>query len=265
MGLVEFKDVSFEYSGVKVLRNISFDVKEGEIIGVAGGVGSGKTSLLKLINGLLKPDHGQVYINLLNTMDYTVADLSKRIGFVFQNPQEQLFQRRVEDEILFSLRYKNTPKYYMDSRLKDVAELLEIDDILDEKITNLPYYKKKLVSLASVLIEDRSIMVIDDPVQGLDMESKALVKRMISSLRKDKKTVFVSSNDLDFLMENVDRLILLDEGEIVGFDSFHNLLSRDEIDSLDMDRPMVNRLAKNIFGKNDVFKYIDLIELIKEK
>ena len=265
MGFVEFRNVFFEYGAHKVLRDISFDIKEGEVIGIMGDVGSGKTSLLKLVNGLLKPTSGEVYINLLNTLDYTVADLSRYIGFMFQNPQEQLFQNTVYDEIVFGLKYKNRPNYYIETRLEEVSELLEIGDILDRKITELPYYKKKLVALATVMIEDRDLVVLDDPVQGLDRTNRFVVEKCIKELRKEDKTVLVTSNNLKLLMNSVDKILLLDRGRLVGFDTVYNILSSEELLQIDMDRPLINRLAKNIFSRNDIFKEKDFIKLAKEK
>lgn len=265
MGLVEFKDVSFDYSGEKVLNNISFDVGEGQVLAIAGGVGSGKTTLLKLISGLLKPDYGQVYINLLNTRDYTVADLSKQVGLVFQNPQEQLFQRRVRDEILFSLKYKKSPEYFMEARLAELAKILGLEDILDMRIRDLPYNKKRLVALASVLIEDRPIVLIDEPSQGMDRESIKLLERVLTSLKRQGKTIFLTSNRLDFLMDQVDSLILLDQGEILDIGRPEKVLSQGQIDLLDLDRPFINGLGQRVFDRSDIFSEKEFIELVKEK
>ena len=102
MGIIEFKDVSFQYpNGFSAVENVSFEINEGEAIAIIGQNGAGKTTTVKMINGLLKPTHGTVLIDGMDTKDYTTAQLSKIAGYVFQNPDDQIFHNNVEDEIRF--------------------------------------------------------------------------------------------------------------------------------------------------------------------
>ena len=102
MGIIEFKDVSFQYpNGFSAVENVSFEINEGEAIAIIGQNGAGKTTTVKMINGILKPTHGTVLIDGMDTKDYTTAQLSKIAGYVFQNPDDQIFHNNVEDEIRF--------------------------------------------------------------------------------------------------------------------------------------------------------------------
>ena len=123
MGIIEFKDVSFQYpNGFSAVENVSFEINEGEAIAIIGQNGAGKTTTVKMINGLLKPTHGTVLIDGMDTKDYTTAQLSKIAGYVFQNPDDQIFHNNVEDEIRFGPKKQGLSEEEIENWLGMVKE-----------------------------------------------------------------------------------------------------------------------------------------------
>ena len=139
MGIIEFKDVSFQYpNGFSAVENVSFEINEGEAIAIIGQNGAGKTTTVKMINGLLKPTHGTVLIDGMDTKDYTTAQLSKIAGYVFQNPDDQIFHNNVEDEIRFGPKKQGLSEEEIVKKTEWAAKLCGLSEQIQENPYNLP-------------------------------------------------------------------------------------------------------------------------------
>ena len=133
MGIIEFKDVSFQYpNGFSDVENVSFEINEGEAIAIIGQNGAGKTTTVKMINGLLKPTHGTVLIDGMDTKDYTTAQLSKIAGYVFQNPDDQIFHNNVEDEIRFGPKKQGLSEEEIVKKTEWAAKLCGLSEQMQE-------------------------------------------------------------------------------------------------------------------------------------
>lgn len=162
MGIIEFKDVSFQYpNGFSAVENVSFEINEGEAIAIIGQNGAGKTTTVKMINGLLKPTHGTVLIDGMDTKDYTTAQLSKIAGYVFQNPDDQIFHNNVEDEIRFGPKKQGLSEEEIVKKTEWAAKLCGLSEQMQENPYNLPLSIRKFVSIASVLAMDDKILILD--------------------------------------------------------------------------------------------------------
>ena len=160
MGIIEFKDVSFQYpNGFSAVENVSFEINEGEAIAIIGQNGAGKTTTVKMINGLLKPTHGTVLIDGMDTKDYTTAQLSKIAGYVFQNPDDQIFHNNVEDEIRFGPKKQGLSEEEIVNIINQVFEEVNPSGIKDMgKVMGIvtPKVKGKAdMSVVSALIRNK--------------------------------------------------------------------------------------------------------------
>ncbi|HEX9262259.1 MAG TPA: ABC transporter ATP-binding protein [Candidatus Bathyarchaeia archaeon] len=208
--------VSFTYTGgVEALRGISLTIKDGEFVAIMGQNGAGKTTLVKHFNGLLKPAKGAIRINGIETTKTSIAKLSKTVGFVFQNPDHQLFSETVEEEIAFAL--KNF-EYEADVIQKQITWALNLLSLTQYRKTSpfmLSGGERKRVALASVLAWDPQILIMDEPTIGQDHEQKEKLRQFIFQLQTQGKTVVIVTHDVEFVAECNPRVVLMKEGKIV--------------------------------------------------
>src|SRR5512147_1644990 len=149
---IEVSDLSFVYpSGVEALRDISLTIESGEQVAIVGQNGAGKTSLVKHFNGLLKPTSGQVFIGDWNTKDHSVAKLARRVGYVFQNPDEQLFSRNVGIEVAFGPRNLGYSPERIETSVRDALAMTELSDKTEMNPYDLSATWRKMVALASII------------------------------------------------------------------------------------------------------------------
>ncbi len=214
--LIRVEQVHFAYpSGVKALNGVSLVIDPGESVALVGENGSGKTTLARHLNGLLHPSSGSVRVGDWQTSEHSPAQMASRVAYVFQNPDEQLFRRRVWDEVAFGPQNLGcSPEQVRDRVEKALGSL----DLLDEAHANprdLGYSGRRRVALASALAMQTPVLVLDEPTAGLDDRELDMLGKVIASLHGEGKILLIISHDMDFLAENVDRLVLMRSGEIV--------------------------------------------------
>jgi energy-coupling factor transport system ATP-binding protein len=188
----------------------------GESVAILGQNGSGKTTLVKHLNGLLRPDAGEVRLDGRPTRGDRVDQLAATVGFVFQNPDEQLFERSVEREIGFGPRNLGFDSALV-GQLIDVA--LAATGLTTERTTNpydLDLSRRKLVALASVLAMDPAILVLDEPTTGQDPDGIARIGAIARAWREAGRTVVAITHDMEFAAANFDRVVVMRSGEVVA-------------------------------------------------
>ena len=201
-------------SGVEALRGVSLTFEAGESVAIVGQNGSGKTTLVKHLNGLLRPAEGRVSIDGADTAERTVADLASTVGFVFQNPDEQLFERSVEREVSFGPR--NLGRAAADIPAL-VTDSLAAVGLLDARATNpydLDLSRRKLVALAGVLAMDPAVLVLDEPTTGQDADGIERVEGVVRAYRRAERTVVAITHDMEFAAANFSRIIVMRLGEV---------------------------------------------------
>lgn len=243
-----FNKVSFRYNKnakKKTINNISFELFDKNICGIIGKSGCGKTTLLELIDGLITQDEGTI---LINDIDIS-KDKSIRsdIGFVFQFPEQQFFEKTVKKEIEFSAKNYNIKK----DKIKDVLKLVGLkNDILNKKISDLSCGEKRMVAIASVLVYNPSVILLDEPTIGLDYNNKKRVISLIKNLKnRFGKTIIIVSHDVDMLYEISDKLMIIDSGKLISFcDTLETYKDIDLINKHNISIPRVVKfeyIAKN--------------------
>jgi len=224
--MIEVKNVCFTYpSGVEALKDVSLTIKDGEFVAVMGQNGAGKTTLVKHFNGLLKPTKGDVYVDGVNTKEESVAKLARTVGFVFQNPDHQLFSDTVEAEIAFALRNFGFEENIIEKRIVWALNLLGLTQYRSTSPFMLSGGERKRVALASVLAWDPKVVVLDEPTIGQDHQQKEKLRQFIIQLKAQGKTVVVVTHDVEFVAECNPRVILMTEGKIIADGLAENILT----------------------------------------
>ena len=264
---VEIRDLHFTYpTGVEALRGISLTVESGEQVAIVGQNGAGKTTLVKHLNGLLLPTSGEVRIGGWNTRSQSVAKLARRVGYVFQNPDEQLFSKNVETEVAFGPRNLKFDKEQVQSLVKDALAMTELSDKTETNPYDLSPTWRKMVALASVISMDTDIVVFDEPTTGQDYVSIARIANVIRTLRKRGKTVITITHDIDFCAENFDRVIALSQGKVLLDGRANDVLGQEEILATTyVDPPQLTRLGKRLGFEKTVRTQEEFLTLLKNK
>ncbi len=242
---ISIRDLWFRYSNdVEALRGITLDIAAGESVVLVGQNGSGKTTLAKHLNGLLRPTRGDVEIGGWNTRGHTVAQMARRVGFLFQNPDDQIFKNRVADEVAFSLRIFGFKEESIAAR---VEAALAHTDLAGEANTH-PYEllpsQRKWVALASLLAVDPPVLVLDEPTTGQDARGLARLGALIDELKQAGKTVVAISHDVDFCAEHFDRVAVMKEGRILADGATAEVLAQAALlAETAVDPPQITRLG----------------------
>src|SRR5512137_3039855 len=224
------EDVYFSYqSGVEALKGVSLTVKDGEFVAVMGQNGAGKTTLVKQLNGLLKPTKGKVMVGDADTTKTSVATLAKTVGFVFQNPDHQLFSETVEEEIAFALRNFGYAADVIEKRIEWAVNLLGLSQYRKTSPFMLSGGERKRVALASVLAWDPQVLVLDEPTIGQDHQQKENLRQFIMQLQTQGKTVIIVTHDVEFVAECNPRVVLMREGKIVADGEGKNILTDERV------------------------------------
>jgi len=215
--MIEVKDVSFTYpTGVEALKGVSLTIGDGEFVAVMGQNGAGKTTLVKQFNGLLKPTKGEVLVDKVSTRDVSVAKLARKVGFVFQNPDHQLFSETVEEEIAFALRNFGFDEATVEKRVTWALNLLDLTEYRKTSPFMLSGGERKRVALASVLAWDPSVVILDEPTIGQDHRQKENLRQFIVQLNGQGKTVVVVTHDVEFVAECNPRVVLMTDGRVIA-------------------------------------------------
>ncbi|OCA90384.1 hypothetical protein A8F94_00355 [Bacillus sp. FJAT-27225] len=261
--IIEVREFSFSYPGVeaKALNNINLEIKKGEFVLISGTSGSGKTTLAKCLNGIIPHLSegdltGDIFINGLDTQGVPMHELSSEIGMVFQNPEDQIFSIRVEDEVAFGVECQGYTKEEIQKRVQYGLQKLRLEDIKKHITFSLSGGQKQKVSIASNLAMLPSILILDDPTTDLDPISKQEVMDILSELKEEIDTTFlIIEHDLNDLIEFIDRVIIMHEGEILYNGSPSEIFYKHfrELDDLGIRIPDHIRLGKYLFDKG--FKY----------
>ena len=215
--MIEAENVRFSYaSKVEALKGVSLTVKDGEFVAIMGQNGAGKSTFVKHFNGLLKPTSGTVKIDGVETTKSSVAKLARNVGFVFQNPDNQLFSETVEDEIAFALKNFGFKPEVVEERVTWALNLLSLTQYRKTSPFLLSGGERKRVALASVLAWDPQTLILDEPTIGQDHEQKENLRQFILQLQTQKKTVVAVTHDVEFVAECNPRVVLMKEGKIVA-------------------------------------------------
>ncbi|HDG64208.1 MAG TPA: ATP-binding cassette domain-containing protein [Thermococcus sp.] len=221
--MIRVEELSFKYTGAKEysLKNINLKVKKGEFLGILGASGSGKSTLCLTFNGIIPHSikgefNGNVFVQGYNTKEASVAELSKLVGLVLQNPDSQLFNMTVEEEVAFSLENLGLDVEEIRRRVYWSLKITGLEGLENEFPPNLSGGQKQRLVIASVLAMRPQILVLDEPTSQLDPLGREQVLSLITLLNKEQGiTIILVEHNTEYLFDFADRLIVLDKGELV--------------------------------------------------
>jgi energy-coupling factor transport system ATP-binding protein len=263
--MIEVKDVHFTYQNdVEALKGICLTIEEGEFVAIMGQNGAGKTTLVKHFNGLLKPSTGQVFVDGVDTKKVSVATLSRNVGFVFQNPDNQLFSETVEEEIAFALRNFNFSEEIIEKRITWALNLLGLTEYRKTSPFLLSGGERKRVALASVLAWDPAMLILDEPTIGQDYEQKEKLRQFIMQMKTQKKTVIIVTHDVEFVAECNPRVLLMREGKIIADGEARTILTdQDILTQASIVPPQIAQIFLELRDLNVRLDVIDIYEAQK--
>lgn len=269
---IEIKELSFSYDSKPFIDNLDLKIDDGEMVGIIGNTGCGKSTFVRLIAGLIKSDSGKIIIDGddITNKKFNKKILRRKLGIVFQFPEMQLFEQTIEKDIFFGLKqYKLTydEKY---KRAKEALELLGLDfeKIKDKSPLALSGSEKRKVAVAGILVCKPKYLIFDEPIAGLDCNSRDSFMKLLLALKQNGTTIIIISHNTDYLAEYADRILVMDGGKIILDDKPNEIFNQTNLlNNLNIgvcnSKEIANLLNKNGFNiQSDILKYDDLLSSI---
>ncbi len=268
MSILEVKNLTHTYDGNTpfmhdAVKNVNFSIEKGEIVGIIGHTGSGKSTLVQHLNGLLKPSEGDVLLEGKNIWEdpKKIRSIRSRVGLVFQYPEYQLFEDTVYKDIAFGPKNMGLNDDEIASRIAEICEIVGIKpDYLEKSPFDLSGGEKRRVAIAGVMAMQPEIIVFDEPVAGLDPKGRADVVKMIGDYRdKYNATVLIISHNMEDMAIIADKLLVMNKGELALFDTTNNVFRQyDFLKSIGLSVPMVTQIMlalkeKGVNVPDDIF------------
>ncbi len=212
--MLEIKNLNYSYpDGKKALKDINIKIDDNETIGIVGANGAGKSTLIKTIVGIFLTDQGEIIVDGEKVTKKTLNSIRKKVGVVFQNPDDQLFMNKVYDDIAFGPRNYKLTEEKVKEKVEKVMKELNIEKLKDRSPNNLSGGEKRKVAIATVLSMEPSIILFDEPTSFLDPKGKRI---LIETLKGINTTKIIATHDLDMVKDNCKRVIVLKEGQVVA-------------------------------------------------
>ena len=217
--IISLQDVRFSYEGgIEALKGVSLSVARGENVAVVGGNGSGKTTLAKHLNGLLKPSSGTVLVGGEDSSRTSVATLARTVGYVFQNPDYQLFCTSVEEEVRFGPKNMGFGRDDESALAERALKLMDISHLREQSPVSLSLGDRRKVAIASVLATSPRVLLLDEPTTGLDSVESTQLMATLDVLRSEGMTIVLITHDMRLVAQHMDRVVVMSEG-VVALDT----------------------------------------------
>lgn len=260
--VIQCREVNFLYpNGVQAIHNISLSIYRGDYIAFVGQNGSGKTTLVKHFNGLLKPSTGSVTVFGEETRDKKVSYLSRKVGYVFQNPDDMLFSASVADEIAYGLRMLKVDPEQVEAKVESILQELDLKNLRDTHPFALSLGDRQRLAVACALSLDPEIFVFDEPTTGQDFFGSQSIMGLIDELHQKGKTVIIITHDMPIVAEHARRVIVMNKGEIALEGTPQEVFSQvEKLQSLSLRAPQVTMLARALGESSRTILHIPEME-----
>ncbi|MBS4177796.1 energy-coupling factor ABC transporter ATP-binding protein [Lederbergia citrea] len=263
MAYLQLKDVTFKYPNeFSAVENVSMSFELGEKVAIVGQNGAGKTTTVKMMNGLLKPTLGDVLINGESTKGFTTAQISKKVGYVFQNPDDQIFHSNILSEIKFGPKVLGFSPEKEKEMLELAIGLTELHDYLDENPYNVPLSLRKFITIAAVIAMDSDVLIFDEPTAGQDFDGVKKLSNLIDKLIEMGKTVITITHDMEFVVNNFDRVIVMAHKNVLADSDVRDVFWQlDLLEESMLKQPSISQVAHRI---NLESKVLNVDEMVSE-
>lgn len=256
MSILELKNICYTY-GVgtpfekKAVNDVSFSVNKGELIGIIGHTGSGKSTLVQMLNGLMKPTSGQVLLDGVDIWDKPkeIRKIRFKVGMVFQYPEYQLFEETVYKDISFGPFNKGLSQEEIDKEVRRTAKFTGIkDELLDKSPFDLSGGEKRRAAIAGVIAMDSDVLVLDEPTAGLDpMGRDVLLSQIVRYHKERQNTVLLVSHSMEDIARVADRIVVMNKSKLVMFDETQKVFARgDELEKIGLRIPQITKIMSQL-------------------
>ena len=247
--IIDVKNLSFRYKESQEyydVKDITFHVKRGEWLSIVGHNGSGKSTTVRLIDGLLEAESGEIVIDDRRLTEENVWNIRRQIGMVFQNPDNQFVGATVEDDVAFGLENQGLSRQEMKKRVEEALDLVGMLDFKKREPARLSGGQKQRVAIAGVVALRPAILILDEATSMLDPEGRRELIETVKGIRKDyDMTVISITHDLEEVAMS-DRVLVMKKGEIESTSSPRELFSRNDLDQIGLDDPFANQLKHSL-------------------
>ena len=261
---IELQGLRYVYpSGEEALKGVDLVLEGTEPVAIIGQNGSGKTTIVKHFNGILRATYGKVLIDGENISSRTTAQWAKKIGYVFQNPDDQLFLESVRKEFEFGPRCIGMPLKEIQDRLKKVSEMVGLSDKLDVHPFDLTATEKKFCTIGAVIMMDPSAIIFDEPTCGQDVEGNKRLHSIIETLKTENKLCITISHDMKFVTNNFKRVIVMCNGRVLLDGNVEEVFTQvDKIKESFVSPPPITRVSQGA-GLGTVFTIAAFLKAFK--
>ena len=269
--IIHISEVNYVYpNNTTALNEISLRINEGELVAIMGQNGAGKTTLVRTLNGLIRPTKGAIYIKGENNAMKSIAELSKIVGIIFQNPLHQLFSNNIEEELKFSLKNLNYNKEQIQQKVDSILIKFNLEKYRNRSPFNLSGGEAKKLALATILCREPEILVFDEPTLGQDAKEIAFFLEVIQSEIENGKTIIMVTHNIEFVYDYIPRTILMAHGHIIADGPTEQVLTNNFlVGKASLILPQIHqfKLGLEKIGinvPNEVFKQQEMISFINQ-
>ncbi len=261
---IELADVSFSYpNGVLAVESITMRIGDGERLAIVGQNGAGKTTAVKLMNGLLKPTAGEVTVDGKPTKGRTTATIARTVGYVFQNPDDQIFGSSVQSELEYMPRYFKWSEDKRKERVLRARKLTGIGPWINFNPHDLPFAIKKFVAVAAILVGEVRYVILDEPTAGLDTRGLALLNQLIDQLEAEGISVITITHDMRFVVESFDRVVVMANRRVIADGTCSEIFADDALlEQARIRRPEAAQLVRDLGLSGNALRLGDIAALI---
>lgn len=258
---IELKNASFAYpGGFLANEHVNLVINPGERVAIVGQNGAGKTTCVKMMNGLHKPCEGDVIIDGENTKDFTAAHIAHTVGYVFQNPDDQIFNQSVRKEIEYMPRYFKLPEEEIKRRVNRAVELTGLEKYMKKNPFDIPFPIRKFVTIAAVLATEPKYVIFDEPTAGQDKWGTEILENLLNKLENEGIAVVTITHDMEFVARNFTRVVAMAHKNIIADGTAGEIFGNDEIVSeARILKPQLTVLAEKLGLPGQILTCEDLI------
>jgi energy-coupling factor transport system ATP-binding protein len=250
--IIEVRDVSYQYEGssVPALDHVSLTISQGEFVAFIGQNGAGKTTLAKTFNGILMPTSGQVVVDGQETQAAGLDQLARVVGYVYQNPDHQIFASTVKEEVAFGPRNLGLTREEIDQAVAHAIELVDMQSDADAYPLLLGRGQRQKVAVASVIAMGPPVLVVDEPTTGLDLRGSLGIMHLLRQWNADQRTIIIITHNMNIVAEFAPRTVIMAQGRILADGPTRQVLTNQELlAQAFLKPPQITRLAQSLNGR----------------
>lgn len=256
--VIKIENLTFSYERENILENLSLEIDKGEIISVLGPNGAGKSTLAKLMCGFLRPDSGKIILAGKDSKDLSIKEIADKVGFILQNPNAMISKTMIFDEVAFGLRVRGVAEDVIEKKVHDALEICGLYSFRRWPISALSYGQRRRVTIASILVLDPEVIIMDEPTAGQDFHHYTKMMEFIRKINKEYDlTILMISHDMHLIEEYTDRALVIGDKKILADTTPAELFSQSEL----IDR--ANLAETSLFKLGQRLKSMDALDFIE--